>query len=126
MARDEQMSHISQTSQTPQTPTPGHVPVVFDDAPFQEDLAYTNVTGIAVARMTRHRYENGGGIPIGELRLTEERGPDGTILPRCLKVYLPPPDGPFGMVFRLIIDNDTGAAHLRYLAFGQRRPPASG
>jgi hypothetical protein len=112
-------------NETPHPPRPSHAPVVFDEPSFQEDLAYTNVTGVAVARMTRHRYESEG-IPVGELRLTEEQGPDGAFLPRCLKVYLPPPEGPFGMVFRLIIDSDTGAAHLRYLAFGQRRPAASG
>ena len=112
-------------SHTPDTPRPTHAPVRFDDHIFQEDLAYTNVTGIAVARMTRHRYESKG-VPVGELRLTEEQGPDGAVLPRCLKVHLPPPDGPFGMVFRLVVDNNTGAAHLRYLAFGRRRPPASG
>jgi hypothetical protein len=112
-------------NETPPPPRPSYAPVVFDEAPFQEDLAYTNVTGIAVARLTRHRYESEG-IPVGELRFTEEQGHDGTVLPRCLKVYLPPPDGPFGMVFRLIIDNNTGASHLRYLAFGQRRSPASG
>ena len=97
----------------------------FDERIFQEDLAYTSVTGIAIARLTRHRYESKG-IPVGELRLTEQKGPHAAVLPRCLKVYLPPPDGSFGMVFRLMIDGDTGSAHLRYLAFGQRRPAASG
>jgi hypothetical protein len=112
-------------NQTSQTPHPSHAPVVFDEPTFKEDLEYTNVTGIAIARLTRHRYESKG-IPVGELRLTEEKGPGGAVLPRCLKVYLPPPDGPFGMVFRLMIDNDTGTAHLRYLAFGRRRQAASG
>jgi hypothetical protein len=102
-----------------QTPHTRYVPVVFDEQIFREDLEYTDFTGRAVARLTRDRYESGG-IPAWELRLTEEKGPDGAVLPRCLKVYLPPPDGPFGMVFRLMID-DTGA-HLQYLAFGQRRP----
>ena len=83
-----------------------------------EDLAYTSVTGIAVARLSRHRYESKG-IPVGELRITEAKGPHAAVLPRCLKVYLPPPDGPFGMVFRLMIDGD--GAHLQYLAFGGRR-----
>jgi hypothetical protein len=104
-------------SQTPDKPRPTHAPVRFDDRIFGEDLAYTSVTGIAVARLTRHRYESQG-IPVAELRITEQRGPHGAVLPRCLKVYLPPPDGPFGMVFRLMVDGD--GAHLQYLAFGQR------
>jgi hypothetical protein len=105
-------------SQGPDRPRPTHAPVRFDDQIFQEDLAYASVTGIAVARLTRHRYESKG-IPVGELRITEAQGPHGVVLPRCLKVYLPPPDGPFGMVFRLMIDED--GAHLQYLAFGGRR-----
>jgi hypothetical protein len=118
MSQPPQPPETPQTPQTPQTPHPTHAPVIFDEHIFQEDLAYTNVTGIAVARLTRHRYESQG-IPVAELRLTEAKGPHGAILPQCLKVYLPPPDGPFGMVFRLMVD-DTGA-HLQYLAFGQRR-----
>jgi len=104
-------------SQAPDKPRPSHAPVRFDDRIFQEDLAYTSVTGIAVARLSRHRYESKG-IPIGELRLTEQKGPHAAVLPRCLKVYLPPLDGPFGMVFRVMIDGD--GAHLEYLAFGWR------
>jgi hypothetical protein len=113
------MSHTPQPPPTPQTPHPTHAPVVFGEHIFQEDLAYTNVTGIAVARLTRQRYESKG-IPVAELRLTEAKGPHAAVLPRCLKVYLPPPDGPFGMVFRLMIDGE-GHAHLQYLAFGGRR-----
>ena len=114
---------MSQTPQpphqprSPDQPRPTHAPVRFDDRIFQEDLAYTSVTGIAVARLTRHRYESKG-IPVGELRLTEQKGPHAAVLPRCLKVYLPPPDGSFGMVFRVMIDED--GAHLEYLAFGGR------
>jgi hypothetical protein len=118
---------MSQTPQPPhqphqpRRPRPTHAPVRFDDRIFQEDLAYASVTGIAVARLSRHRYESKG-IPVGELRITEAKGPHAAVLPRCLKVYLPPPDGPFGMVFRLMIDGD--GAHLEYLAFGGRRPPS--
>ena len=57
-----------------QTSRPSHAPVRFDERIFQEDLAYTSVTGIAVARLTRHRYESKG-IPVAELRITEQRDP---------------------------------------------------
>jgi hypothetical protein len=65
---------MSQTPQPPhqpdqpRRPRPTHAPVRFDDHIFQEDLAYTSVTGIAVARLSRHRYESKG-IPVGELRI---------------------------------------------------------
>jgi hypothetical protein len=68
------MSQTPQPPRQPRQPRPSHAPVRFDDHIFQEDLRYTSVTGIAVARLSRHRYESKG-IPVGELRLTEQKGP---------------------------------------------------
>jgi hypothetical protein len=104
----------------PQRPRPGHAPVVFADDPFNEDIARAGSSGRAAAETARQRYERDG-VPIDELRHVQDEGPDGTILPGCLKVYLPPPDGRFGMVFALVI-GETGA-WLRYLAFGVRHHP---
>jgi len=70
---------------------PGYAPVVFDDHFWSQSL-----------------------------RRCEE-GRDGTRLPICVKVYLPPPAGPFGMVFRIARDNV--GTKLTLLAFGVRHPP---
>ena len=43
------------------------------------------------------------------------------MLAACFKVYLPPPNGKFGMVLRFVRDSD-GLA-LRCLAFGVRHHP---
>lgn len=101
----------------PQTPRPGHAPVVFTDDAFDEDIARG---GRAAVEAVREHYQQDG-VPIDELRHVQDEGPDGTVLPGCLKVYLPPPDGRFGMVFKLVI-GETGAS-LRYLAFGVRHHP---
>jgi hypothetical protein len=79
---------------------PGHASVVFADDAFDEDIARASSGGRAAAEAARQRYERDG-VPIGELRELQDEGPEGTILPNCLKVYLPPPDGRFGMVFEL-------------------------
>lgn len=104
----------------PHASQPGHAPVVFTDDAFDEDIARASSGSRTAAQAARQRYERDG-IPIGELREVQDEGRDGTILPKCLKVYLPPPDGRFGMVFKLVID-ETGA-WLRYLAFGVRHHP---
>lgn len=58
---------------------------------------------------------------IKTLRRCDPEGRDGTKLPACFKVYLPAPDGKFGMVLRFIRDGESLA--LRYLAFGVRHHP---
>ena len=45
----------------------------------------------------------------------------GSSLPGCVKVYLPPPAGKFGIVFE--IDRQAGNLVLAYLAFGVRHHP---
>jgi hypothetical protein len=104
----------------PQAPRPGHAPVAFSDDAFDDDIAHASSGSAAAAQAARQRYERDG-VPVGELREVQDEGRDGTILPGCMKVYLPAPDGRFGMVFKLEI-RDTGA-WLRYLAFGVRHHP---
>lgn len=58
---------------------------------------------------------------MSSLRRCEAEGRDGTRLAACVKVYLPPPAGPFGMVFR--IARDDKGTKLALLAFGVRHPP---
>ncbi len=101
----------------------GHAPVVFDDDTFGDDLNRASASGAEVAETTRTRYERHG-VPTDQLRKCEAEGSDGTSLSRCLKVYLPTPAGPFGMVFQLVARQ--GNLRLRYVAFGVRHhPPGS-
>jgi hypothetical protein len=65
-------------------------------------------------------YESDG-VPIDELRACDPEGPGGTQLERCMKVYVPAPSGPHGMVFRIGRRRD-GKLGLAYLAFGLRHP----
>jgi hypothetical protein len=95
-------------------------PAVFDDALFDADVEQASEAGAEAARAARKRFE-GEGVPRDELRLCEAEGTDGTQLPHCLKVYLPPPAGRFGMVLQ--VELVAGLGQLRYIAFGVRHHP---
>jgi hypothetical protein len=95
-------------------------PVVFDDVLFDADIERASKAGAEAARAARKRFE-GGGAPRDELRLCEAEGPEGAQLPHCLKVYLPPPAGRFGMVLQVEVVGGWG--QLRYIAFGVRHHP---
>jgi hypothetical protein len=73
----------------------------------------------AVAEVARDDFERNG-VAIDQLKACAPEGPDATELPHCLKVYLPAPDGPHGMVFD--IDRVDGRLRLLYAAFGLRHP----
>ena len=98
----------------------GHARVVFDEPAFAEDVMRSGRTGAAVLQETRRRYERDG-VAVASLRSCEAEGRDGTELPGCFKVYLPEPDGKFGMV--LALASDERGLGLRYLAFGVRHHP---
>jgi len=93
----------------------------FDVDAWDEDLGRATPTGRKAAEAARREYEQRG-IPIAQLRRVAEHGSDGTELPDCAKVYLPPPDGRFGMVFMLRLDADRRPV-LAFLAFGARHHP---
>lgn len=76
--------------------------------------------GAKALREARSQFEREG-VEIKTLRRCDPEGRDGTKLPACFKVYLPAPNGKFGMVLRFIRDGQ-GLA-LRYLAFGIRHHP---
>lgn len=78
----------------------GRAPALFDDAAFAEDLRRTSNAGEEVAHAARREFERDG-VSVGNLLACDEEGPDGTVLRHCLKLRLPPPDGKFGMVFRI-------------------------
>jgi hypothetical protein len=93
----------------------------FDPDVWEEDLARTTAGGREAAVAARRNYERSG-IPIAQLRRVAEHGRNRTELPDCAKVYLPPPDGRFGMIFMLKFGAD-GRPVLAYLAFGVRHHP---
>jgi hypothetical protein len=93
----------------------------FDADAWEEDLARSTPNGKAVAEAARRDYERIG-IPIEQLRRVAEHGHDHTILPDCAKVYLPPPNGRFGMIFMLKFEPN-GRPVLMFLAFGVRHHP---
>lgn len=98
----------------------GRAPAQFDDAAFSEDLKRASDTGRQVAEAARREYEQKG-APIDDLLACEEEGPEGTALQNCMKIYLPRPDGKFGMVFRIELRENK--ALLVYAAFGIRHHP---
>lgn len=98
----------------------GRALVTFDDPAFNDDLQRLSPTGRKVALSTRRSYETDG-VPLNQLRRCDTDGHDGTSLPGCLKVYLPPPDGRFGMVLHLTVG--ASGPGLRCLAIGIRHHP---
>lgn len=98
----------------------GRTTALFDDAAFAEDLGRASDAGQKAAHATRSAYEQDG-VPVDVLLACDEEGADGTQLAHCVKVYLPPPDGKFGMVFR--IERRNGKLRLVYAAFGVRHHP---
>jgi len=98
----------------------GYARVLFDEGAFAEDTMRSGRAGAQALREARSQFDQNG-VEIKILRRCDPEGRDGTRLPACFKVYLPPPDGRFGMVMRFVRDAD-GLA-LRYLAFGVRHHP---
>lgn len=75
--------------------------------------------GRVVADDARREFEERG-VVIGRLKPCDPDGSDGTQLPNCVKVYLPVPDGPHGMVFELV--RIGGRLQPLFAAFGLRHP----
>lgn len=94
-------------------------PVVFDEAAWAEDMLRASATGRSVAHQAREEFESRG-VLIDRLKACEPEGADGTQLPGCVKVYLPAPGGPHGMVFE--INRIGGRLRLLFAAFGLRHP----
>jgi hypothetical protein len=92
----------------------------FDRDLLDEDRTRSTAAGGAAARAARDEYERNG-VPFSHLRPVDEHGRDGTLLPDCVKVYLPYPDGRFGMLFQAVAHEH--GPRFRYLAFGVRHHP---
>jgi hypothetical protein len=96
--------------------------VEFDELAWNEDLAGASDTAREIARQARARLERDG-QPINDLLPCQAEGPQGTSLPACVKAYQPPPDGPWGIVYR-IARRPAEPTFLAAIAFGQRHPTA--
>jgi hypothetical protein len=106
----------------PRSPRPrARFEVRFDDLCFKADLGRATRRGREVATETRERLEREGADP-SELLQCQAEHREGTELPNCVKVYLPPPDGRWGMVFELVRERSSGKLVLAYLAFAERHP----
>lgn len=94
-------------------------PVRIDEDALAEDLAHaTEAARAAIAPMIRRLRRDGA--PAAWLRRCEAEARDGTRLPRCVKLYMPQPDGRWGAVFMAATVN--GAVTLVLLAVGERHP----
>jgi hypothetical protein len=83
-----------------------HFRVDFDDATFAEDLEHTSsATGQELAHRERDKL-TAEGLPPDQLKRCDTEARDGTSLPGCVKIYIPRPDGTWGMVFQLRIGSD--------------------
>ncbi len=102
-----------------------HFRVDFDDATFAEDLEHTSSdTGRELAQRERDKLTDEG-LPPDHLKRCDTEARDGTSLPGCVKIYIPEPDGTWGMVFQLRIASDR-RPFLACLAFGTRHPTSPG
>lgn len=103
------------------TPRPGHARVRFDELAWARDAAAATPASRDAAERTRAQLDRSG-TPISALRACEPEAAGGTRLPGCLKLYVPTPAGPWGIVFQLAVD--AHGPFLAVLAFGLRHPPA--
>lgn len=102
-------------------PGPGRARARFDEHAWTQDLAVATPEARAAADHARAGIERDGAA-VAELRRCDAEGDDGTQLPACMKLYVPPPAGPWGVVFQLAQDAD--GWYLAVIAFGLRHPPA--
>jgi hypothetical protein len=94
-------------------------PVIFDEVAWEDDLRRASAAAREVARTARAEFETLG-IALEQLKPCSAEGADGTELPGCVKVYVPAPSGPHGMVFE--IERIDRRLQLLYAAFGLRHP----
>ena len=93
--------------------------VRFNDARFADDLARCRAEGQQIARQARIELERGG-APQHLLTSCGAEHRDGTDLHGMVKLYLPLPYGPWGLVLQGA--SDATGLHLLTFAFGERHP----
>jgi hypothetical protein len=101
---------------------PGHAPVAFDEATWNQDMRNSTDAGRAAATNKRAELERDG-QPVNELLACDEEGRDGTSLPECVKTRIPWPDGKWGIVYLIAHDKQTKRLSLDVLAFDMRHHP---
>ncbi|HEX3042211.1 MAG TPA: hypothetical protein VHP56_09015 [Solirubrobacterales bacterium] len=74
----------------------GFASVAFDELAWHEDLRQAAGSAKRIGEETRFRLEREGQA-IDALFACDEEARDGTVLPGCVKVYLPPPGGPLAL-----------------------------
>ena len=94
----------------------GFAPVAFDELAWQDDLRNTGKSARRIGEEARSRLEREGQA-VDALFACDEDARDGTSLPGCVKVYIPPPGGPAWPRDRLAKNKD-GRLYLDHLAFG--------
>jgi hypothetical protein len=90
-----------------------------DDTVLEEDLSHATTAGRTAIRRALSAFVRDG-LRADWLKRCQPDHRDGTDLPGCLKVYIPPPDGQWGGVF--VADLASGRPVLVLLAVGQRHP----
>jgi hypothetical protein len=93
--------------------------VRFDAVTFQEDLRNARAAGRAIGAQAREQLERDG-VFVSLLSPCQVDARDGTDLPGMVKLYLPIPYGPWGLV--LAGDRDQDGPFLLAVAFGERHP----
>jgi len=93
--------------------------VLFDDIAWAEDLHHASAAG-AIAGYAAREWLETSGLLAEDIKPCLAEGPDGTRLSGCVKVYLPAPIGPWGLVLGL--RPLEGEPVLYHLAFGLRHP----
>jgi hypothetical protein len=102
---------------------PTVVPTVFDESLLANDLKrLPQAAKSALCSVHRHAHLNGG-IPRDRLKRCQADARDRTDLAGCVKIYVPWPDGPWGIVFRAGEDPRRPFA-LYTIAYGRRHPGA--
>ena len=108
---------------------PRGVEVSFDADVWAQEVERLRARGPMQAAAMRAREEIvANGLARSELRACIAHGDDGTLLARCLKVYVPLGDRPaserpYAFVFELVATTGGGVS-LRLIAFGERHSVA--
>jgi hypothetical protein len=101
------------------------VPARFDEEAISTDLEHlSNAAGAALVQL-RREVDRDGGLPKSRLLRCQDEGRDGTRLEEWVKIRVPWPDGPWGIVFRAVA-HPTRPFGLRAIAYGERHPSRTG
>lgn len=103
------------------------IPILFGSEEWQEEVErYDRSATPRAAALSARKAVEDGGSKLSWKRCRSDEAPDGTSLPRCLKLYVPldkegASAAPYGFVFQLHQNLDNSLI-LNFLAFGERHP----